>query len=106
MIRKGREGLLPGREGRPFDPVGVDSMPVEMRPVMEQLIALLSEQMERERYWEAGDATLSQIGELLGTLNQEYVRLIADELIWDELDAAPIPKVLPEDLDEELPEID
>ena len=39
-------------------------------------------------------------------LNEEYVRLIADELIRDELDAAPIPKVLPEDLFEDLPEID
>lgn len=106
LIRKAREGALPGKEGQPFDPSGVDTMPVEMREPMEQLIALLEGQMNQERYWEADAETLGRIGDILTSLNEIYVTLIADELIRDELDAAPIPKVLPEDLFDDLPEID
>ena len=105
MIRKARAGNLPGKEGRPFDPVGVDMMPTGLRPMMEALISALEAQMNKERYWEADKAILSQIGELLTAMNMEYVKLIADELIRDEVDATPIPKELP-DLDEDLPEID
>ena len=105
MIRKAREGKLPGKEDKPFDPVGVDMMPTGLRPMMEALISALEAQMNKERYWEADKATLSQIGELLTAMNMEYVKLIADELIRDEVDATPIPKELP-DLDEDLPEID
>ena len=106
LIHKAREGALPGKEGQSFDPVGVDTMPLEMREPMEQLIAVLEGQMNQEKYWEADEETLERIGELLTSLNDIYVTLIADELIRDELDAAPIPKVLPEDLFEDLPEID
>ena len=106
LIHKAREGALPGKEGQPFDPTGVDTMPAEMREPMEQLIAVLEEQMNQEQYWEADEQTLGRIGEQLVKLNEEYVRLIADELIRDELEAASIPKVLPEDLFEDLPEID
>ena len=105
MIRQARGGKFPGREGHPFDPVCVEMMPVEMRKPMEQLIATLEAQMEKERYWEADEQVLTQIGELLKAMNGAYVELIADELIRDEVDAAPIPKELP-DLDEDLPEID
>ena len=73
--------------------------------MMEALISALEAQMNKERYWEADKAILSQIGELLTAMNMEYVKLIADELIRDEVDATPIPKELP-DLDEDLPEID
>ena len=106
MIHQGKEGLLPGREGRPFDPTGVDTMPEQLQPSVKGLIAALEEQMETERYWEASEETLSRIGELLGALNEEFIRLIADQIALDELDAAPIPKVLPESLDDDLPEID
>ena len=106
MIQQGKEGKLPGREGRSFDPVGVDTMPEQLQPSMKGLIGVLEEQMSQERYWEADNTILSRIGELLGTLNEEYVSLIADQIALDELDAAPIPKVLPESLDEDLPEID
>ena len=106
MIHQGKEGKLPGREGRPFDPTGIDTMPEQLLPSMRGLIGVLEEQMERERYWEADQKTLSRIGELLGALNEEYVSLIADQIALDDLDAAPIPKVLPESLDEDLPEID
>ena len=106
LIHKAREGALPGKEGQPFDSTCMDTMPVEMRKPMEQLIAVLEGQMDQEQYWEADEQTLGRIGELLTSLNDIYVTLIADELIRDELDAAPIPKVLPEDLFEDLPEID
>ena len=106
LIRKAREGALPGKERQSFDPVGVDTMPVEMREPMERLITVLEGQVQLEQYWEADEETLGRIGELLTSLNEIYVALIADELIRDELDAAPIPKVLPEDLFEDLPEID
>ena len=106
MIHQGKEGKLPGREGRPFDPTGIDTMPEQLRPSMKGLIATLEGQMEKERYWEASEETLCRIGELLGALNGEYVRLIADQIALDELDAVEIPKVLPEDLSDDLPEID
>ncbi len=106
LIHKAREGELPGKEGQSFDPVGVDTMPVEMREPMERLITVLEGQAQLEQYWEADEQTLERIGELLTSLNDIYVTLIADELIRDELDAAPIPKVLPEDLFEDLPAID
>ena len=106
MIHQGKEGKLPGREGRPFDPTGIDTMPEQLLPSMRGLIGVLEEQMERERYWEADQKTLSRIGELLGALNEEYVSLIADQIALDELDAVEIPKVLPEDLSDDLPEID
>ena len=106
MIQQGKEGKLSGREGQPFDPTGVDTMPVEMREPMGQLIAVLEGQMNQEQYWEATKETRSEIGALLMKINSAYLALIADELIRDELDAAPIPKVLPEDLSEDLPEID
>ena len=106
MIRQAREGKLPGREGKPFDPVGVDTMPIQLQPSMRGLIAVLEEQMQKERYWVASEETLSRIGELLTFLNEEYIRLIADQIALDELDAAPIPKVLPEDIWDDVPEID
>lgn len=106
MIHQAREGKLPGREGKPFDPVGVDTMPVEMCDPMKKLIEILSEQMERERYWVANEEMLRRIGALFAKLNEEYVSLIADQIALDDLDAAPIPKVLPESLDDDLPEID
>jgi hypothetical protein len=106
MIRQAREGKLPGREGKPFDPVGVDTMPIQLQPSMRGLIAVLEEQMQKERYWVASEETLSRIGELLTSLNEEYIRLIADQIALDELDAAPIPKELPDDLSDDLPEID
>ena len=62
--------------------------------------------MSQEQYWKASEETLRQIGKMLSALNDEYVLLIADQIALDELDAAPIPKVLPESLDEDLPEID
>ena len=106
MIRQGKEGKLPGREGKPFDPTGIETMPEQLLPSMRGLIAVLEEQMEKERYWEADTATLSRIGDLLTSLNEEYVRLIADQIALDELDATPIPKELPDDLSDDLPEID
>lgn len=106
MIRQAKEGLLPGREGKPFDPTGVETMPAQMRESMERLIGVLEKQMSQEQYWKASEETLRQIGKMLSALNDEYVLLIADQIALDELDAAPIPKVLPESLDEDLPEID
>lgn len=106
LIEKGKSGKLPGKDGQPLDLMGVDMMPVEMREPMNRLIAVLEEQMEKERYWEADGALLSKIGDLLEKMNEKYILLIADQLILDELDAAPIPKELPEDLFEDLPEID
>ena len=106
LIEKGKSGKLPGKEGQPLDLMGVEMMPVEMRELMEQFITLLIEQMNRERYWETDEVTLSRIGVLLTKMNSAYLTIIADELIRDELDAAPIPKELPEDLFEDLPEID
>ena len=86
--------------------MGVDTMPEQLQSSMRGLIAVLEEQMQKERYWVASEETLSRIGELLTSLNEEYVSLIADQIALDELDAAPIPKVLPESLDDDLPEID
>ena len=106
MIRQGKEGMLPGSEGKPFDPTGIETMPEQLLPSMRGLVAALEGQMEKERYWEASEETLTKIGELLGTLNEEYVRLIADQIALDELDATPIPKELPDDLSDDLPEID
>ncbi|MBR3019657.1 MAG: hypothetical protein IKH57_21680 [Clostridia bacterium] len=106
MIRQAREGKLPGREGKPFDPVGVDTMPIQLQPSMRGLIAVLEEQMQKERYWVASEETLSRIGELLTSLNEEFIRLIADQIALDELDAVEIPKELPDDLWDDLPEID
>ena len=106
MSRRAREGKLPGREGQPFNPVGVEMMPQQLQSSMKGLITVLEGQMTQERYWEASKATLSTIGELLTKMNEEYVSLIADQIALDELDAAPIPKVLPEDLWDDLPEIE
>ena len=106
MRRQGKEGKLPGREGKPFDPTGIETMPEQLQSSVKGLIGVLEEQMEKERYWVASEETLSRIGELLTSLNEEYVRLIADQIALDELDAVEIPKVLPEDLSDDLPEID
>ena len=109
MIEKGRAGELPGRKGQPFDPIGVDMMPVEMRKPMMELIALLEAQMAREQFWEVDEKTLGRIGQLIGGMNEAYLAIIADELIRDELEAAPIPKGDALLFDEEwpdLPEID
>ena len=109
MIEKGRAGELPGRKGQPFDPIGVDMMPVEMRKPMMELIALLEAQMAREQFWEVDEKTLGRIGQLICAMNEAYLAIIADELIRDELEAAPIPKGDALLFDEEwpdLPEID
>ena len=109
MIEKGRAGELPGRKSQPFDPIGVDMMPVEMRKPMMELIALLEAQMAREQFWEVDGKTLGRIGQLIGAMNEAYLAIIADELIRDELEAAPIPKEDALLWDEEwpdLPEID
>ena len=106
IIEKARAGTLPGREGEAFDPVGIDKMPQTLRAPMRELVALLEMQLGKERFWEADTLTMARIGDLLTRLNDEYVSLIADQILLDELDAMEIPKDIPEDLGIDLPEID
>jgi hypothetical protein len=82
------------------------TMPGEMQPLLRELVTLLEQQMEKEKYWELDEAALAQISSLLAELNREYQYLIAGELVEDEMAAADIPKGELPDLDEELPEID
>ncbi len=82
-------------------------MPETMQGPMRDLVGVLEMQLEQEHFWEADAVTIAQIGELLTRLNDEYVALIADQILLDDLDSKPIPKVIPEDmLEDDLPEID
>ena len=82
------------------------TMPGEMQPILGELVKLLEQQMEAERFWEVDEAALGHINSLLAELNREYQYLIAGELVEDEMAAAEIPKGELPDLEEELPEID
>ena len=106
MIAKARAGTLPGKEGQPFDPIGIDKIPESMQGPMRELVGVLEMQLGKEHFWEADSTLLGKIGGLLTRLNDEYVALIADQILLDDLDAKPIPKDIPEDLGDDLPEID
>lgn len=82
------------------------TMPGEMQPILGELVKLLEQQMETERFWEVDEAALGHINSLLAELNREYQYLIAGELVEDEMAVAEIPKEELPDLEEELPEID